>query len=272
MTLFPASIRTVALVSPAGRCDAATLADALALLRNSGVKVKEMPRLNCAGGVSYLAGAPRSRAEDLMRAWRDPEVDLVLSLRGGFGSAQILPFLDWDLMRSRNLPLGGYSDITALHWAMIRQKVGTPVAMPMASGLSHEIPVGPERLTPLSGRACAGNPLPGNLTVAASLCGTAYFPDTTGRILILEDVNEPAYKLDRMLTQLEQAGAFEAVSGVVFGAFSDCPGAAPLLRRFARRVSCPVWSNFPFGHALPFQPISTEKYLQIDENGAYSLT
>ena len=283
---FPASIRTVALISPAGPVPPEALARAVSWFQAAGVTVRPMAHLNAAGEATYTAGAPELRAADLMAAWRDPEVDLVLAVRGGFGSAQLLPLLDWELLRTRPLlPLGGYSDLTALHWAMVRHGAGRPLVMPMAvrypeldefsassaaAALSGAELAAPQPLIPLAGGACAGLPLPGNLTVAATLCGTPDCPEIAGRILMLEDVNEPVYRLDRALTQLEQSGIFRAAAGVVFGSFHGCgdPGKVEgLLRRFARRVSCPVWCGLPFGHEFPLLSLPFWRNCRIGADG-----
>ena len=116
-------------------------------------------------------------------------------------------------------------------------------------------------------------PLVGNLSVAATLCGTPFLPDAAGRILILEDLNEPAYKLDRCLTMLEQNGLFECCAGVIFGQFTDCADEAELrklFRRFAAKVNGPVIANFPFGHILPMATLDVHRELRID-NGRITI-
>ena len=128
--LYPENIRTVGVIAPAGRL-APELAEAgLALLRREGLKVRgPVPLREC--GVSYLAGRPEDRAAAVEKMWLDPATDLLLCTRGGFGSAQILPLLDWEKLRKRRVPLAGYSDVTALHWAMAKRDAGLPVVAPM---------------------------------------------------------------------------------------------------------------------------------------------
>ena len=112
--------------------------------------------------------------------------------------------------------------------------------------------------------------LAGNLTVDASLAGTDYFPDSTGRVIFIEDINEPGYRIDRCLTQLEQNGLFDRVEGVIFGTFSGCDTREleELFVRFARRTGKPVAANFPYGHAFPLLSFSFEDTVTVSGNKA----
>jgi len=275
--LYPENIRTVGVISPAGRL-APELAEAgLALLRREGLKVRgPVPLKEC--GVPYLAGTPEDRAAAVEKMWLDPATDLLLCTRGGFGSAQILPLLDWEKLRKRRVPLAGYSDVTALHWAMAKMDAGLPVVAPMLGKLASADAFtldtmkkafsGEKRVCavrPVAGQGFSGRVLAGNLTVAASLAGSDFLPDAAGRVLLLEDVNEPVYKIDRCLTQLEQAGVFSSAAGVVFGSFSGSdPGELEeLFRRFAARTGKGVFAGFPFGHAGPLMSFSFDDTLTV---------
>ena len=110
-------------------------------------------------------------------------------------------------------------------------------------------------VTPLRGGEVTGTLMGGCLSLVVSLVGTAFFPDIEGAVLVLEDVNEPPYRVDRMLNQLVMAGVFDRVSGVVFGEFVDCEPERETEGRiedviddFAARVSCPVFCGLPYGH------------------------
>lgn len=269
--LYPEHIRTVGIISPAGRLGRELFDSGLAVLRREGLRVKLPGRLQSVSGGSYLAGTPEERAADFMQLYLDEEVDLLLCVRGGFGSAQILPLLDWEALKQRKIPVAGYSDITALHWAMDRFETGIPAVSPMLGKLSgldtvssaamFEMFSGRERSAPvreISGGAFSGRVLAGNLTVAASLAGSCFFPDGSGRVIFLEDINEPVYKIDRCLTQLEQAGLFRNAAGVVFGSFSgsDPQELKDLLHRFAGRCRLPAAAGFPFGHNFPLMSFS----------------
>jgi len=274
--LFPASVRTVGLTSPASLPDAARIAEARRYLEQvCGVKTVLAPGALKRGPMKYCCGTPESRLEDFHALLNDPRVDLVLCTRGGFGSAHILPELDFYLLRERNLPVYGYSDISALHLAMLAKHAGIPVCAPMADGLPDAMrrPEAKEsfravlrkrtaprklRLVPVEGSApeasLAGPLVLSNLTVMTTLCGTPWMPDMNGCILALEDVHEEARVLDRHLTHLVQAGLIAQTRAVVFGYFTKCgpkPQIRRLLRDFAARTGKPVFTGLAFGHEHP---------------------
>ena len=208
--LFPASVRTVGLTSPASLPDAARIAEARRYLEDvCGVKTVLAPGALKRGPMKYCCGTPESRLADFHALLNDPRIDLILCTRGGFGSAHILPKLDFDLLRERGLPVYGYSDISALHLAMLAKHAGIPVCAPMADGLPDAMkrPEAKElfrsvlrkrtsprklRLVPVEGSVtCAtltGPLVLSNLTVMTTLCGTPWMPDLNSRILALEDV------------------------------------------------------------------------------------
>lgn len=290
MQMIPEQYKTIAVAAPAGPLAAERFVDGVEQLRKGGKTVKVMPHANGPSPSSYLAASAEARAADLSAAWLDPEVELILAVRGGFGSAQLPELLDWEALAARPaMPVVGYSDITALHWAMIARDTGMPVVGPMLGKLSeaaqwpatvtsfHAALAGePQELSPApefgpfrewKKGPVSGPPLPGNLTVAVTLCGTSYCPDPTGKILLFEDLNEPAYKLDRYLTQLRQNGFFRRAAGVIFGQFTDCAAPEELDRLFqqvAAEVNGPVLSNFPFGHQFPLTCLNCRMPLTID--------
>ena len=274
--LFPASVRTVGLTSPASLPDAARIAEARRYLEEvCGVKTVLAPGALKRGPMKYCCGTPESRLADIHALLHDSRIDLIMCTRGGFGSAHILPRLDFGLLRERNLPVYGYSDISALHFAMLAQHAGIPVCAPMADGLPEAMKR-PEakdsfravlrkrtaplrlRLVPLGDCAADGSvsgPLAlSNLTVMTTLCGTPWMPELNGWILGLEDVHEEARVLDRHLTHLIQAGIIAQARAVVFGYFTKC-GPKPQIRRllldFASQTSKPVYTGMAFGHEHP---------------------
>ena len=274
--IFPASIRTVGLTSPASLPDAARIAEAKRYLEETcGVRVKLAPCALKRGPMKYCCGTPESRLADFHALLNDPAVDLILCTRGGFGSAHILPRLDFGLLRERNLPVYGYSDISALHLAMLAEHAGIPVCAPMADGLPDAMKrpaakasfrnvlrkmSAPKTLAlpPVEGSApvesVTGPLVLSNLTVMTTLCGTPWMPRLDGAVLALEDVHEEARVLDRHLTHLIQAGIAGQVSAVVFGYFTACtpkPQIRRLLRDFAVRTGKPVFRGLPFGHEHP---------------------
>ena len=297
--LFPKHIKTIAVTAPAGAPDPAKLASALDFLQQQ-VQVKTyLPTSDDTADVpNYLAGSAGTRLDLLNAAIRDEEVDMILCARGGFGCVHLLNGVDYDSLRRRQLPLMGYSDITALHCAMLTKNAGIPVAGSNLIGLENlaidnfsyqsqfamlalssdpvELPEPPQKLYALlPEKSCqvSARAYSANLTVLASLCGTGFMPDFNNMILILEDVNEPVYKLDRMLTQLLLNGVFENLAALVFGIFSgdeaDSPELAMLLQRIARRVSAPCFGGFQFGHTYPMCAVSSAKKLTLTPGKNY---
>jgi muramoyltetrapeptide carboxypeptidase len=217
----------------------------------------------------YLAGSDARRLGELTAALADPEVDAIVAARGGYGAMRLLPGLSVPQIASAEKLLVGFSDITALHAqfqrAGLRSLHGSMIAalgrLPEARTerwmrvLEGELPFAP--LTcgwRTRGRVVA--PLVGgNLAVLTALLGTPYFPPVDGAILLLEDVGEPPYKVDRMLTSLELAGVFERVLGVLIGDFTSCTTGKDgrtvdeVLARQLTRLGKPALVRAPIGHA-----------------------
>ena len=237
----------VGLVEPAYfTADAFDLAQVMATIRAMGLVPRPAPHLLDRYG--YLAGPDRQRAADLNAMFADREVKAIFAIRGGWGCARILPWLDWSLIRANPKLLVGFSDITALHLALAARTDCPTIHGPNASSawgrlswdsfrqLAFEgatptwrTPPGMEdRLAQRSGirtfrpGRASGPLLGGNLTVLSSLMGTPFLPSFEGAILFIEDTDEAQYRIDRMLTQLGLAGILGKVAGVAFGQCTDC--------------------------------------------------
>lgn len=219
----------------------------------------------------YFAGDDAQRLADLERAASDPTVDAIWCIRGGYGAMRLLDAIDYDAWRRAPRPLVGFSDITALHAAIGERADLVTFHGPTARGeltgfsrrsleraLAGDDPFGEgARLRTLVGGRATGRLVGGNLALLTALCGTPFAPRYEGAILVLEDVNEAVYRIDRMLVQLRLAGALERCAGVVFGAFTEAPeeetggGARRLddvLTEAARAVGVPCVSGAPVGH------------------------
>jgi muramoyltetrapeptide carboxypeptidase len=197
----------------------------------------------------YLAGTARQRVDDLHAMFSDPDVRGVFCIRGGYGSAQMLDKIDYDLIRRNPKIFLGYSDITALHTA-IGRRAGLvtfhgPVSLSHLSEWSQQhlqkalfetAPLGaqtnPPDGNPLQPRhtmrtvraGTARGPLVGgNLTLLSTTLGTPFEVETAGRILLMEDIGEDIYRIDRMFTQLRLAGKLQAAAAIVIGECKDCP-------------------------------------------------
>ncbi|WP_067737596.1 S66 peptidase family protein [Novosphingobium naphthalenivorans] len=236
------------LVAPAGFiADRFGLAEIEKTVRAMGLIPRPAPHMLEREG--YLAGTDETRARDLMAMFTDDEVRGIMAVRGGWGSARLLPYLDFAAIARNPKLYAGFSDNTALHLAFAARTGVHSIHGPNASAswppaaweafrkLAFEADM-PTYAVPasdgpnLSGRGPAlrtfrggkarGRLLGGNLTVLSALAGTPYLPDFTGAILFLEDTNESEYRIDRMLTQLALAGILGRVAGVVFGQCTHC--------------------------------------------------
>ena len=277
----------VAIISPSfAVLSAQQLLDAEAELTASGFIPVVMPHAQDTYG--YLAGTDADRAADIMAAFLDPEIRAIWCVRGGYGAARALPYLDFDLIRQNPKPLVGYSDHTALQLALLaradlpsfhgvfrRPSAESPsatllqsmyvegrpkVVLPVAD-VSAEVGGG-EPVVLIEGSA-TGRLIGGNLTVFQSLLGTPYMPNLDGAILFFEDVHEAPYRVDRMLNQLRQTGILDRAAGLLLGQFTydrDAVRARPgppddgpydmetVLQDSVRDLKLPVIANLPFGH------------------------
>ena len=273
---FPRQVKRIGVAAPASSADRSRFASSGAWLRERGIELVEGEHLFSGVALPYLSASDDDRAEDLNRLIRDPSIDVIQCLRGGYGSPRILDRIDWDSLRRRPLPLIGFSDITAIHLAMLAKRAGVPVAGQMAANLSESMKdpatflsfqralavafLGKKvfsesiPLEVLQKGDCGGRIVTANLTLLAALCGSEYLPDFSGSILIVEDVGEPVRKIDRHLTQLRHAGILGRVSGLIFAQFTDCGEEAvrrELFCEFAGFVNGPVLNGLAFGHEIP---------------------
>lgn len=274
---FPAWVRRVGVFAPAGIPDPARLQRGLARLGAWGLEV-------VGAGLDgpperFLAAPDRARAGALNHLLREPGLDVLLAARGGYGCARIVDQIDWDAWRERGLPLIGYSDLTALHLAAygagLRRGVVGPmlcnalsrepadaadaarlggVVESLRQALAGETMVCGGGLQALQAGSASGPLVPANLSVLVSLVGTPWMPDLRGAILVFEDVNEAAYRVDRYLLQLRQSDCLRGVAGLVFGQFTDGEDAAWLPEVFAdaaTAIAGPVAAGLEFGHGYP---------------------
>ena len=218
----------------------------------------------------YLAGTDDERVEELNRAFRSPEYDAFFFARGGYGAMRILDRIDYAAFAANPRPVVGFSDITAIHQALATQVGvasfhGPMVNLDFHGGLSPDV----EQwfwdmlsgAAPLTREFGAGDvvvegeaegPLFGGcLALTQALIGTPYDYWVDGGIWFWEDVDEPVYRLDRMLTHLRLSGRMQAVRGVLIGTLKDCGDDADLLaflREFFEPLQIPVVRNLPIGH------------------------
>jgi len=289
--LFPQNIKKTAVIPIASDAEPQRVAEALDFIKREGVEVV-YPEKRFSGF--------EERAHFLQEIFMDESVDLIIAERGGYGSAEVCGALNWKKLNGAEKPLLGYSDITFLHFAMLKYNCGIPVSGPVAVELPAiaENPVSLsaffntlENLGKVSeneiadirqyrlssddefeimkrGRVTAPV-IPGNLTVLTTVIGTDYMPDLSGKILLVEDIAEPPYKIRRCLNHLKQSGVLAKLSGLIYGNFRKCGNAAELkevFQLFAEEINGPVISNFRFGHCLYSLTIQTGKIFQLDTN------
>ena len=218
----------------------------------------------------YLAGSDAERAEDLMTAFLDPTIDAILAARGGYGSPRILDKLDYRAIATHKKPFIGFSDISALQLALLtRAELISYSAVNLYPDLQNDSKqnnanlwaflegrtVSFSDLTNQQAGTCEGRIIGGCLSMLVSLMGTPYCPNFSGSILVLEDVKEEPYRIDRMLTQLRLAGIFSQIAGMVLGQFTDCTAKNPadgsvkeVLKELPQWINGPVAAGFNYGH------------------------
>jgi muramoyltetrapeptide carboxypeptidase len=276
---------TIGLIEPAsGSDDAFEINLVEDAIRAMGLVPKRAP--NVLKRYGYLAGQDRERGEDITAMYADKSVRAIFAVRGGWGSQRALPFVNWEIVRANPKFLLGYSDVTALHMAIAAQGGAYTLHGPNASSAWGKVsvaafrdiafdagtplfenPIATEdrlvqrrfRTIKITGGKAKGQLLGGNLSVLTSLIGTPYLPDFSGAILFLEEIDEAEYRIDRMLTQLGQAGILKKLSGVVFGQCTNCkvPGGYnagggftlnALLQQHFGPLSIPAFEGSWFGH------------------------
>lgn len=289
---FPQNIKKIAIAAPAGPCPETDFSKAREVIESFGIEVVTTPNAFNGTKEKYFSAGLHQRLDDIHSCWRDNSIDMILCARGGYGTAKLLPHLDWELLRSRPLPIVGLSDITALHLGMLSRGVSSAVSSCVAKNfcgmledefsihymkkaLHHEkneivaMPEGREIKIIRDGTA-AGPAIFANLTVMATLCGTEFMPDMTGAILFVEDINEAPYKIDRCLNQLQMAGVIMKLSALVFSSFDECGPQEDLnhiFESYAGELKGPVLSNFPFGHSRPCFSYTQGRRIAIKDGG-----
>lgn len=264
----------VAVIAPAGPGMLDT-DKAVQWMRARGHELRIFPGVYEKNG--YLAGSDEVRLNDFHAAFADPDVKAIICLRGGYGTPRLLDRIDFQLLRDNAKPFVGYSDITALHLAISRyagfvtfhgpllnadllgDKEPSTVTsffaflrgqMKAGSVLSHPAAY---PLTAVEPGIAQGRLLGGNLSIIAATMGTPYQIDAEGVILFIEDVNEPLYRIDRLLTQLRLAGTLSRLQGVLVGdvAGVDVEALNRLLKQTFKPLGIPVLSGWRSGHCDP---------------------
>jgi muramoyltetrapeptide carboxypeptidase len=264
---------TLGIAAPAFAVDEAALDAGVEGLRAAGFRVRVGEGARARQG--YLAGDDAHRARELVALLDDPAVDAVVCARGGYGCQRVLPRLDAALFRRAAKPLLGYSDVTALHLWQLRRaglsgfhgpmlehgawtEAETEAVRAALEGRAGEVVLAGEGR---GGGRAEGRLVGGSLKLVATSLGTPFEVDCDGAILVLEEVAEKPYAIDRMLRQLEAAGKLARLAGVAVGYLTGCvdpkraePTARAVVEEVVGPLRVPLVLGLPFGHDRPNLP------------------
>jgi muramoyltetrapeptide carboxypeptidase len=223
----------------------------------------------------YLAGKDSDRAFDINTMFADTSVKAIIAMRGGWGCNRILPLLNYSHIRQHPKILIGYSDITSLLLAIDARSRIVTFHGPVATSTWNEFTVsylkrilfggeavtmqnlhtGGTQVDTITPGKATGKLVGGNLSVLCAMLGSPYLPAWNRRILFVEDIGEDVYRIDRMLTQLKNAGVLNQISGFIFGQCTNCkPGDEPtfsvmqVLRDHIQPLAIPAWYGSMIGH------------------------
>lgn len=231
----------------------------------------------------YLAGTDVERTEDILSAVLNSEVSAIFTIRGGFGSGRLLPWIPFSLFKTHRKIFLGYSDTTFLHLAFQAKTGWVTFHGPNLLDCQANPQTLDEVLAALSGNepfawnfnpahviqhgSARGPLLGGNLTCLVHLIGTPFIPDFRGAILFLEDHGEAPYRIDRLLNHLKLAGILDQIKGVVLGGFENCGETETIHNIFMDYLihhSIPVVAGLPFGHRTPNQVLPLGIHFHLD--------
>lgn len=282
---------TIGLISPAGPENPDKIKESIQFLKSLGFNVKEGKHIY--DKLGYLAGSDTDRAEDFMNMFADKDVDMILCVRGGYGTMRILPLIDFDIVKQNPKIFAGFSDITTLLNAISQKCNLTTFHSPMCnSKLSDKntldsflktlmlgytpytiknpdnIPVNCFSSEPVISGPLVG----GNLSLLCSTIGTSFEVNTKDKILFIEDVGEEPYEIDRMLTQLILSRKFDECNGIILGQFTNCD-----LPHYERSLTLeqvisdrllslnkPTMTNIQSGHSYPKLTLPIGAKVEVD--------
>lgn len=268
---------TIGIISPASPCDLDKLESSIRYIENLGFNIKKGKHIYDKWG--YLCGSDIDRSSDLTNMFLDDSVDMILCIRGGYGTMRILPYIDFDLIKSHPKIFAGFSDITTLlnyislkcnlttfHSPMLTSNFNDKYTFKsffntLKFGNSPYIIENPPniKVKALTDKKIEGQLVGGNLSLISSTIGTAYEIDTKDKILFIEEVGEPCYKIDRMLTQLDLSGKLNCCKGFILGQFTNCTYSKgqnriilkDIIKDKILKFKKPTLINFMTGHSYP---------------------
>jgi len=251
--------------APSARFDTDKLNLGIQALENLGFKVKVPEEIF--QKKRYLAGDDGLRAGVVNQLFSDPDIDGIICARGGFGALRILEHLNWTVIKKNPKPFVGFSDSTALLLSIISETGNLVIHGPNVVSLAHAskktidsfyttLTGSLDKIKVTDGKIirpgkCTGVLKGGNIATITHLLSTRYQPDFKNSILFLEDIGEPAYKIDRMLTQMKMAGLFKEIRGVITGSFEKCENdeyIEEILFEIFEKNNIPILSGLDSGH------------------------
>lgn len=234
----------VAVIAPARFATEGQITQAIDRIESWGLKAVVHPSTHARDG--QFGGDDRQRSEAFNDALRDPNVRALWAIRGGYGCTRLLPYLDQEALLNDPKWLVGFSDVTALHgWAsnLGVASLHGPVLNTMDSTDPEDLRAMRDLLFTSKPSFHQGNRrvVGGNLSVLYALCGTPHMPPLDGRWLLVEDLDEYLYHIDRMLVSLKLAGVFQQVEGLMLGSFLDLKD---------NTIACGQSVDNPFGNTV----------------------
>jgi len=277
--LFPPDVKTVGIVSVSSLVPESSFVRGTNLLAKAGYRVKAMPNVR-------KMEPPAVRARLFEQAWMDPEIDFLLFSRGGQGAADVVPLVDWDRLRGRNMRVMGFSDVTVVLGTMLAKGAGRPISGPMVSTLAtyctgesrerlRQVLDGtppPLKLTPVKPCAASvvGRPFAGLVSRFPVLLDMGLLPSLEGRVVFIECTPKYADASESMLDGLLEKGVFDKSAAVVFCDFNrewKKEDVDALFARFAAKAKCPVFSGYPYGHVPRSFAVDFSRPVCISEEG-----
>ncbi len=281
----------IGLVAPARKISEQELTEAVTIIEKRGYKTVKSPPLFASE--NQFAGSDEQRAAYLQQILKNPMVKAIFAVRGGYGSVRIVDKINFEPLLKNPKWLVGYSDFTVFHNHLINLGLqsmhatmplnfsdNTPEALnSLFDTLEGKLPYYRFISHPLNRKGKAtGMLVGGNLSVLYSLLGSHSFPDTTGRILFLEDLDEYLYHIDRMMMAMKRAGILKNLAGLIIGGMTKMNDNATPFGKTAEEIICesvkeyhfPVAFGFPSGHFADNRALvmGAEVYLKITENGS----
>ena len=278
--VFGTDVKTIGIGAISSLMPAAKLAQMTNRLVKAGYRVKVAQNVT-----ETKKASPERRAKLLEGLWLDPEVDIVTFATGGKGAAEVIELLDWEKLKTRDMKVVGFSDLTLLVNMMLFKNAGHPYTGPVLTTLSYSNEKAVKRmrdmmaghpdkvkLTPVKagGSAVSGLAMGGLLDRLDQLTKRKLLPDASGRVVFIENTNKYAPRTDEMLGNLRAAGVFDKAAAVVFCDFnSKAPPeeTKAKMAKFAAEVPCPVFAGYPYGHISNTSIIDFRRKLTISPDG-----